>query len=193
MKKILTIALMALMVLPAWAGKATPKNWSFELNEEGECVVMKSFDTSKDAAAALKAVKAAVNKQTFEERRIINQTDESLVYEIKKNTKSRYNPFAGNFNEAMMFHMEVVYADGKVNVKCDEFQLENRYEGYGKNVTNETFSGKINEYEEALQKAATGKGKVKKEAEEKIENTNDSLNMCQEELDNLLYSIRKGL
>jgi hypothetical protein len=193
MKKILTIALMALMVLPTWAGKATPKNWNFQLNDEGECVVENVYETSKDAAAALKAVKAAVNKQTFEERRIINQTNESLTYEIKKNTKSRYNPFAGNFNEAMIFHMFVVYADGKVTVKCDEFQLENRYEGYGRNVTNDTFSGKINEFEEAQEKAATSKGKVKKEAEEAIENINESLNMCQEELNNLFNAIRKGL
>ena len=48
MKKILTIALIALMVLPTWAGKATPKNWNFQLNDEGECVVENVYETTKE-------------------------------------------------------------------------------------------------------------------------------------------------
>lgn len=192
MKKILTMALLALMVLPAWAGK-TPKAWNFQLNDEGECVVERTFETSKDAAAALKAVKTAVNKQTFEERKIVNQAEDHILYALKKNTKSRYNPFAGNFNEAMEFKMNVVYAAGKVVVTINEMALENRYEGYGKNTTNDSFAGKLSEYEEAVEKAAASKGKEKKQAEEVIENVNESFNMCEEELGKIFAAIQKAL
>ena len=183
---------MALMVLPVMAGK-TPKQWNFQLNEEGECVVEKTINTSKDAATALKAVKAAINKQTFEERNTISQTAESITYSIKKNTKTRWNPFAGNFNEAMAFQMEVTYADGKIVLKLSDFTLENKYEGYGKRVDSDTFSGKISEYNDAAERAANNKGKAKKDAEGVMEEVNDSLNMCQEELDKIFAAIRKAL
>ena len=192
MKKILTIALMALMVLPAWAGK-TPKKWNFQLNDEGECVIERTYSTSKDAASALKGVKAAINKQTFEDRKIVSQSEDQIQYALKKNTKSRYNPFAGNFNEAMEFKMNVVYKEGKVVITINDLALENRYEGYGKNTTNDSFAGKISDYEEAVAKAISSKGKAKKEAEEVIENTNDSFNMCEEELEKIFSAIQQKL
>ena len=89
------------MVLPVFAGK-TQKAWTFTLNDDGECVVECSFDTDKDAHAALKEFKLALNKVTLESRSTINEVPcESILYELKKNTKTRCNPFAGNFNESM--------------------------------------------------------------------------------------------
>ena len=127
------------MVLPVFAGK-TQKAWTFTLNDDGECVVECSFDTDKDAQAALKAFKLALNKVTLESRSIINEVPgESILYELKKNTKTRYNPFAGNFNESMYFKMAVAYADGKVLVRLYDINLEHKYEDCGKNVRNETF------------------------------------------------------
>ena len=174
------------------AGK-TPKNWDFQLNDEGECVVEKAFTTSKDAVTAIKAVKAVINKQPFENRKLETQEENSLVYSLKKNTKTRYNPFAGNFNEAMEFRMTVTYADGQVLITLTELSIENRYQGYGQKVQNETFSGRISDYEEAVQRIATAKGKEKKEAENTIEQVNDSLNTCQEELDNIFTAIEESL
>ena len=183
---------MALMVLPVMAGK-TPKQWNFQLNDEGECIVEKTFNTSKDATTALKAVKAAINKQTFEDRNTISQTAESITYSIKKNTKTRYNPFAGSFNEAMAFQMEVAYVDGKIVLTLSDFTLENKYVGYGRMVESDTFSGKISEYEVAADRAANNKGKAKKDAEDVMEGINDSLNMCQEELNKIFVAIQKAL
>lgn len=193
MKRFVTLVLSALMILPVFAGK-TQKAWTFALNDDGECVVERSFDTDKDAQAALKAFKVALNKVTLESRSTINEVPgESILYELKKNTKTRYNPFAGNFNESMQFKMAVTYADGKVLVRLYDINLENKYEGYGKNVRNDTFSGKIAEYEEAAEKAATAKGKEKKEAEEVMENINDSLNMCEEEMNKIFNAFAKAL
>jgi hypothetical protein len=193
MKRFVTLVLSALMILPVFAGK-TQKAWTFALYDDGECVVERSFDTDNDAQAALKAFKVVLNKVTLESRSTINEVPgESILYELKKNTKTRYNPFAGNFNESMQFKMAVTYADGKVLVRLYDINLENKYEGYGKNVRNDTFSGKIAEYEEAAETAATAKGKEKKEAEEVMENINDSLNMCEEEMNKIFNAFAKAL
>ena len=193
MKKILSFALMALLALPTFAGK-TPKNWNFTLNDDGECIVEKVLTTSKNATDALKAVKAAINKQTFENRSIKSEeAGSNIVYELTKNTKASYNPFAGNFNESMSFKMEVTYSDGKITIRISDMTLINKYEGFGKNQSADSFAGKIAEYEEAEQTAATGKGKAKKEAAEVMENVNESFNSCQEELDKIFAAIQKAL
>lgn len=195
MKKIFAVALCALMALPMLAGK-TAKEWNFSLNEDGECIVEETFTTGKDAAAALKAVKACLNKQSFEKRSTVaEEAGVSIAFDFTKNTKSNYNPFAGSFQESMAFKMVVTYANGAIVVKMYDFNLINKYEGYGKNTRSESFSGKIAEYEEneAKLKAGELKGKERKEAAEQMENTSDSFNQCQIELDRILNSIKKAL
>ena len=199
MKRFLTIVLAVMLVpaltMPLMAGK-TEKNWNFELDDEGECVIERTFATSQDdGTAAMKAFKKVINKQTFESRSIIKEeAGTSITYDIKKNTKSRYNPFAGNFREAMTFKMDVEYKDGKIFVKLYDLMLENEYLGYGKNVKAESFSGKIAEYEEAEADIQAGaKGKAKKDAQDKMENISDSFNECQLELNKLFDAIEKGM
>ena len=192
---VITAVMMPFMLMSLMAGK-TVKQWDFQLNDEGECVVEHTFTTGQsDAVAALKAFKKVINKQTFESRSVLKEEPGSLiVYDFKKNTKSRYNPFAGNFREAMAFKMEVRYADGKVYVKLYDLMLENEYQGYGKNIKSEPFSGKIAEYEEAEAELKAGvKGAAKKEASDKMENVSDSFNECQLELNKLFDAIQKGL
>jgi len=199
MKRILTFMLAA-MLLPALTTNVmaakTEKHWDFELNDEGECIIEHTFTTSSsDGVAAMKAFKKAMNKQTFESRSIEKEeAGQSISYNLTKNTKSRYNPFAGNFREAMKFKMEAVYRDGKIYVKLYDLTLENEYEGYGKNVRSDSFSGKIAEYEEAEEDIKSGaKGKAKKDAQDKMDNISDSFNECQLELNKLFDAIQKGL
>lgn len=193
MKKILSIVFATMMLLPVMAGK-TPKMWNFVVNDDGDCIVERVFETEKDGAAALKAVKSVMNKQTFELRKTLSETaGERIEYELKKNTKSRMNPFAGQFREAMLYKMDVQYTASKVAIRCYDFNLENEYEGYGKNKMTDTFAGKISEYEEAESIIATAKGKAKKEAAETMETVNESLNVCEEELNTLLELIKSKL
>ena len=199
MKRFLTFLLVAILApaltMNVMAAK-TEKNWDFELNEEGECIVERTFTTSKaDGEAAMKAFKKVMNKQTFESRSVVSEeAGQSIQYALTKNTKSRYNPFAGNFREAMKFKMDVTYNNGKIIVKLYDLTLENEYEGYGKNIRSETFSGKIADYEDAEADIKAGaKGKAKKEAQDKMDNISDSLNECQLELNKLFDAIQKGL
>ena len=193
MKKLISFALLAMLAIPVMAGKPS-KEWTFTLNDDGECIVEYSLPTSKEATDALKATKAVINRQPFEARTTTDEVPgQSITYAIKKNTKTRYNPFAGAFNEAMMFTLKVQYIDGQILLRFSDLMLENRYEGYGKNIVNESFAGKIAAFEEALEEVKTAKGKAKKEAQDTIDDTNDSLNMCEEEMGKLIKAIQKTL
>ena len=199
MKRFLTFLLAAILApvltMNVMAAK-TEKQWNFCNNDEGECIISRSFTTSQaDGEAAMKAFKKAMNKQTFETRSVISEEPgQSIQYELTKNTKSRYNPFAGNFREAMKFKMDVTYSGGQIHVRMYDLTLENEYSGYGKNIRSETFSGKIAEYEEAEAEIKAGaKGKAKKDAQDTMENISDSFNECQLELDKLFDAIQKGL
>lgn len=192
MKKILLFALAAVLALPMFAG-SNPKNWNFSVNDEGDCAVLRTYTTNKDAQEAIKAIKMALNKQSFESKDIISNENDELVYRLKKNTQNRYNPFAGNFRESLTFRFTAKWVNGTVEVIASDMMLESNYLGYGQHQEMENLSVKIAQYEEAVDKAANGKGKEKKEAKETIEDINESLNLCQEELDKVLDAIKKAL
>lgn len=194
MKKLFTLVLSTLLALPILAGKPAT-NWSFSLDDEGECVVEKTFTTSKDATAALKSVKQIVNRETFENRSVLSEeTGVYIEYDLQKNTKSSYNPFAGSFQESMRFKLVVSYDNGTVKVTCSEFNLINKYQGFGANTRTESFNAKIAEYNELKEAVANGtiKGKDKKDALDKIEDTDESLNVCWKELDAFLQNIKRA-
>ena len=198
MKKLFALVVAALMLpllsMNVMAGD-DGKKWNFAINDDGECEIEHVFSTQKDNVAAMKAFKSAINRQTFEERDVKNEeAGQSISYKLRKNTKSRFNPFAGNFNESMSFDMVAEYAEGQIKVKLDNFVLRNEYEGYGKRVDSNSFSGKIGDYNDALAAIEAGaKGKAKKEAKDIVENVNESLNECQLELDKMFQAIQKAL
>ena len=192
MKKLILLAMAAVMTLPLFAG-SNQKNWNFSVNDEGDCTVLRTFETDKDAQEAIKAVKLALNKQSFEFKEIISTEDGGLIYRLKKNTQNRYNPFAGNFRESLSFRFSAKWVNEKVEVLISEMTLESNYVGYGQRNVMENLSVKIAQYEEALDNAANGKGKEKKEAKELIEDLNESLNLCEEELGKVLNAIQQAL
>ena len=192
MKKLILFVLAAVMALPMFAG-SNPKNWNFTVNDEGDCAVIRTYATNKDAQEAIKAIKMALNKQSFESKDIISNENGELVYRLKKNTQNRYNPFAGNFRESLSFRFTAKWVNGTVEVIASDMMLESNYLGYGQHQEMENLSVKIAQYEEAVDKAANGKGKEKKEAKDIIEDINESLNLCQEELDKVLDAIQKAL
>ena len=192
MKKIILFALVAVIALPMLAG-SNPKNWNFSVNEEGDCNVLRTYATNKDAQEAIKAVKMAINKQSFESKDVISAENDELIYRLKRNTQNRYNPFAGNFRESLSFRLTAKWVNGNVEVLISDMMLESNYLGYGQRNEMENLSVKVTQYEEAVDKATNGKGKEKKEAKDLIEDINDSLNLCEEELEKVLDAIQKAL
>lgn len=194
MKKLLFLALSMLIALPTMADDEV-KSWNFTNNEDGECVIDVVIPTEKDQAAAIKAVKVAINKITLSARTLLSSTDSTLVYNLTKNTKIRYNPFAGNFTEDMAFNLLVTYSENSIKLHITEPTIICGYSGYGSNVTSKSFAARIDEYNSYQEKLNSGsiKSKEKKEIKNEIKNINGELNMCQEELNKMLDTIKKGL
>ena len=107
----------------------------------------------------------------------------------------RYNPFAGNFTEDMAFNLLVTYSDNSIKLHITEPTVVCGYSGYGSNVTSKSFAARIDEYNTYQEKLNGGsiKSKEKKEIKNEIKNINGELNMCQEELNKMLDTIKKGL
>ena len=194
MKKLFLFTISFLLVFPMMA--KTEKKWNFTVNDKLQVVVEKVYPTSKDRTTAMKDVRIAFKKQKFEAL-VQLETDDSNVmeFEVLKNTKWRYNPFAGYFYEYMNFNLKIVHEGDQVRVIASGFELRNKYEGYGKVNRIESFSSMIEVYEDYKAKMESGelKGKEKKEAQDTIEDTDDSFNNCQEELDKLFDVIQKAL
>jgi small-conductance mechanosensitive channel len=194
MKKLLFLALSMLIALPTMANDDV-KNWNFTNNEDGECVIDVVIPTEKDQATAIKAVKATINKITLSGRNLLGSTDSTLVYHLSKNTKMRYNPFAGNFTEDMAFNLLVTYSENSIKLHITEPTVVCGYSGYGSKVTSKSFASRIDEYNTYQEKLndSSVKSKEKKEIKSEIKNINGELNMCQEEFNKMLETIKKGL
>lgn len=194
MKKFLLIALSALFALPTMADDEV-KNWNFTNNEDGECVVNVVIPTEKDQASALKAVKIAINKISLAGREVVTANDSVLAYKLMKNTKMRYNPFAGSFTENMAFNFKATYANGNVYIYMNEFNLISGYSGYGSKVESQSFTAIIDEYN--YNQELLGNDKIKKKEKKALlddqKDINGELNMCQQELDNMMNTIKMGL
>lgn len=194
MKKLLFVALSMLIALPTMANDDI-KSWRFENNEDGECIVDIVIPTEKDQASALKAVKVAINKITLSSRTLIASTDSTLIYHLGKNTKMRYNPFAGNFTENMKCNLLVTYSNNSIKLQFTEFTLICEYNGYGSRTTSKSFSARIDEYNSYIKKLSDSsvKGKEKKECKSEIKNINGELNICQKEFDSIIAEIKNSL
>lgn len=193
MRKLLFLALSMLIALPTMAEDV--KSWNFTNNEDGECVIDIVIPTEKDQASALKAIKVAINKITLTARNLVSSTDSTLSYQLSKNTKMRYNPFAGNFTEDMAFNLLVTYSENSIKLHVTEPTIICSYSGYGSNVTSKSFAARIDDYNIYQEKLSNGsaKGKEKKECKEEIKNINSELNMCQKEFDQMIEIIKRGL
>ena len=142
MKKLLFLALSMLFALPTMADDKV-KSWKFENNEDGECVINVVIPTEKDQVAAIKAVKVGINKLTLASKQLVASTDSTLVYHLVKNTKVRYNPFAGNFTEDMAINLFVSYSEGNVYLQATEPTVICSYSGYGQKTTSKSFEQKL--------------------------------------------------
>lgn len=194
MKKLLFVFLGTLLSLSALADESV-KSWNFTNNEEGECIVDIVLPTEKTKEDALKAVKIAINKISLVSRDLISTTDSSMTYELIKNTKNRYNPFAGSFTENMSFKLVATASEGVVKIKCTNFSLIGTYTGYGNKVETREFTAMIDEYHynQELIDGGTLKKKEIKKLKDDQKNINSELNMCQEELNKMIETIKIGL
>lgn len=211
MKKLLFLALSMLIALPTMADDEV-KNWNFENNEEGRCVVELNIPTEKDAKTVLQTIQRNLSKSfvsnnsgstvtvtgsyssaSFKE--LIEENDSTVTYKLFKNTKNMFNPFAGNFSENLQCFVTATVKDNNVNIIFEDFTIVFRYLGYGAKEEIKSFEDRINQYNENIEKInnPSTKKKDRKKLIDEQEDINDELNRSQEELNKIIDMIKRGL
>ncbi|MBP5776999.1 MAG: hypothetical protein J6W56_05545 [Prevotella sp.] len=186
MKKLFLMMVMAAMSSMAFA-------YDFPIDENGNCVVKKSIPTSKSEADAYMAAKSWLNSQGFTQMNANSDVpNKSFSYNLTMNTKSSYNPFAGQFVENLVFTISFSTAGGNANVKIENIQIQEIYGGFGVSNKINPITMKITELENAKKAVADAeaneslskkeKKKIKKDNEDIIEDNTETLEKASEEL-----------
>lgn len=183
--------LFLMMVMTAMSSMAFA--YDFPVDANGNCVIKKEYPTSKSDGDAYLAVKSWMNSQSFIQ--MIPNSDvpnKSFSYNVTLNTKSSYNPFAGQFVENLVFTITYTKEGGKALIKIENIQIQEIYAGFGaKNKTN-PITMKINEIEVAKKAIADAEGneslskrdkkKIIKENEGIVEDNTETLEKASTEL-----------
>ena len=199
MKKTVSTLLVVVFSISLVFGR-TSRQWEFQLNKNGKCVVERVYPTHKGAYDAFCSIKKTLNRHSLDGCKIINENpNKCLVYAIKKNTTRQYTPqrkmfmAANGYIEEMQFKMSLSYNRNAIVVKMYDFVFASIDLGYAYDMQISTFEQVISEYSSAQKVIATGTRKERKEAKDIVEAIDDSFNECQEELDDILHDISKHL
>lgn len=197
MKKMF-LSLLAVM----FACSVHAQDFGFPVNEFGESVVMGSVKTSHDAKYNAQVIRAWTGNQGFS---VCNQISEepgkSITYNIVKNTKSSYNPFAGQFVENLVFNLVVKFNGENVDYEFRNIQIQEIYAGFGaSNKTNSVaqFIENVKNAKaaiEAAQQSGDKKAlkKAKKEHEDTIENGTETLQKAWGEFQKFEAKLKESL
>lgn len=186
MKKIFLMIIMAAMSSMAFA-------YDFPVDEYGNCVIKKEYPTSKSESDAYMAVKSWMNSQNFTQMSANSDVpNKSLSYNVTLNTKSAYNPFAGQFIENLVFTFSYLMEGGNAVIKIENVQIQEIYGGFGTSNKINPITVKINELEAAKKAVADAetnlslskkeKKRVRKDNEDTIEDNTETLEKASAEL-----------
>lgn len=194
MKKVLISLFMALF---AMVGNA--QEYGFPLNEYGDPVVKGTIKTESGAGVNSGQIKAWVSSGGFSSAILAKEeAKKQLIYNLCKNTKSAYNPFAGQFTENLLFTLDITFDENDVNYELTNLQIQEIYAGFGSNVRVTGVAEMIQNVKTAKQAIAdaekTGDKKLikkaKKENEKLIENNTETLLKAWDELQKLLERLQ---
>lgn len=197
MKKMM-LALVAMVLAVA----ANAQKYNLPLNEAGDIVFAETLQGSGDAAANFTKVKTWINTQGFKNIAVNQEeTGKKLNYLLTKNTKTSYNPFAGQFIEDLIINFVAEFDGNNVKYSLQNIQLQEQYAGYGVNNKINPLASRLKEVQAAEKAIADAQAagdkkaakKLKKEHEDLIENGNETLEKASTEIQNLLTSLRSTL
>ena len=194
MKKLLVMVAMV-------AVSAMASAHIFVIDQYGACTIQEEVASSKNANDAYNAAKGWLNSQGFTQITPgADKAGQSFSATVTLNTKTEYNPFAGQFIENLMFTVTINCEKGKVTYKLENIQLQEIYGGYGVSNKINPIAQKVNEVAAAKKAVADAeasttmskkeKKKVKKDNEDIIENGDETLNKASEELTKRLDAIK---
>lgn len=179
------------MVMAAMSSMAFA--YDFPVDANGNCVIKKEYPTSKSETDAYLAVKSWMNSQNFNQMNANSDIpNKSLSYNVTLNTKSSYNPFAGQFVENLIFTFSYSKEGGNAVIKIENIQIQEIYGGFGMSNKVNPITTKINELETAKKAVADAeadlslskkeKKKIRKDNEDTIEDNEETLEKASDEL-----------
>lgn len=192
-KLILSIALAVIAVI------ANAQRFNFPINDRGEVVITETIKSGAGASANFQKVKTWLNTQTFSNISVNSENvDKNLSYVLTKNTKSRYNPFAGQFTENLIFLLNVEVSDAEVVYTLTNMQVQEIYMGYGANTKMKPLSQIVQQVQtiekQMADAQAAGDKKamkaLKKQYKDDLEDLGDTLEKISEELNKMLSALK---
>lgn len=188
MKKTVFTMLAIMMACISYA-----QSYSFPKNADGVVEVTETLTTSNDEQTNFSKVKNWINSQGFSQMNVIQeQTNSSLAYSVTKNTKSTYNPFAGQFIENLIFNFSVTVNGNDVTYTMNNMQIQETYAGFGMNNKISTVDDMIKKYEDAKKAIADAQAAGNKKLAKSLKKENkDILEDIPETLENASGEISK--
>jgi hypothetical protein len=183
--------LFLMMVMTAMSSMAFA--YDFPVDANGNCMIKKEYPTSKSDGDAYLAAKSWMNSQSFTQMNANSDVpNKSFSYNVTLNTKSAYNPFAGQFVENLVFTITYTKEGGKVLIKIENIQIQEIYAGFGARNKTNPITMKINEIEVAKKAIADAEAneslskrdrkKILKENEETVKDNTETLDKASTEL-----------
>lgn len=189
MKRSILFLMAALLVVPVMA----KKNWNFELNKKGNCVIERTFKTSLSGKEALANVRQALSDEKYDYCYVTEKAGKSLNCKIRNIIRKGGIPRVGTFTESMEFNMVVTYTKGAVKVSITNPTFEYKYDGYAEKNERTSFNTKIKEYQKAEKDLESTDKDTKNKAKLTIKEIDHSFGGCQKALDKMFKKIEKML
>ena len=197
MKKLLVMLAMMAVTTVASA-------YDFELDQYGGCTIADKVQTSKSPAEAYGAAKGWLNSQGFSAMNPgADKAGEMFSSTVTMNTKTAYNPFAGQFIENLVFTITVTCEQGAVSFKLENIQLQEIYGGYGMSNKLNPIGKLVKEVADAKKAVADAqasttlskkeKKKIAKENKDTIENGEETLTKAKTELNMRLEALKNAV
>ena len=194
MKKVFFTLVAMVMVMTASAQK-----YNLPINEYGDCVFIDNYTNSSEASLNYMKVKTWVNNQGFKTMTLTrDEKDKAVAYTVTKNTKSSYNPFAGQFTEDLIINLTFEFEGNSVKCTFQNMQIQEFYAGYGTNNKLTSVPQMIQNLQAAEKAVADAEAsgdkkaakKVKKENKDLIENSTETLVKASTEIENMRNNLR---
>lgn len=146
MKKVLLFA--AVMLASLANAKTNVYDFkTFVVNENGEVVVKKVMNTSKDEAFINRKIKSLLEGEDGTLNQLSSENGVTK-YDGIFQTQSIYNPFAGATKRKLSFNLAVTVNNNQVSLISTDLFVNENYMGYGMSDKRYNVSQKLVEYNE---------------------------------------------
>lgn len=169
---------------------------NFRLNENGECIIVRTFQVKNTSFNLMQLVKTRLSDNCLNPvqwNQSEDGTEASFIFSFQ--TEAKFNPFAGNFNKFLQGEGTVFIENGNVVITLSNLTLVEHYFGYGESETRHLVDARLLDIENDEKAIADGTldKKALKQAKKELEDYIDLLTETDEELTKRLNQLKKKL